>query len=240
MALISKKTFREWAKVLTDRGLTFDNVDLVTESGNGITIKQKREGLTFGPITVREIAGTISFRLGAVWFNGGLIPWKGYSIGNIVTIPFAPFDSNQLRREQTVYARLDYRHHAEYNQFEIFAPPAILNFWTVTRAHQLADDINDGVQFEVGFTQPIPAQGEIVYDSTPAYINTLTNAGTIGTARQAVATISYVEPDPPTIPFGYWKATTIPGSDPSKMIIFNLETSASRTWPLDQTSISVV
>jgi hypothetical protein len=239
MALISKKTFREWAKVLTDRGLTFDNVDLVAESGNGITVKQRREGLQFGAMTIKEFPATVSWRLGAVWFNGGLIPWKDRTIGDIVTIPFAPLDANQLRREQTIYVRLDFKHHAEYNQFEIFAPPTILNFWTVTRAHQV-DDIGSGVQIEVGFTQPIPAQGEIVYDSTPAYINTLTNAGTIGTARQAVATISYVEPDPPTIPFGYWKATTIPGSDPSKMIIFNLETSATRTWPLDQTSITVV
>jgi hypothetical protein len=237
MALISKKTFREWAKVLTDRGLTFDNVDLIAENGNGVTVKQKKEGLTFGSITIKEFPAEISFKLGAVWFNGGLIPWKDYTIGDTVTIPFTALDDNQLRREQTVYARLDFEHYAEYNQFETFAPPSIINFWTVTRAHQV-DDIGAGVQFEIGFTQPNP--GEPVYNSSPCIVNTVTNTGTVGIARQAVAVISYVQADPPEIPRGYWKVSTVAGSDPTRMLIFNLETTANRTWPLQQTSISVV
>lgn len=217
MALISKKTFRKWAKALTARGLTFENAELFAEFGNTITIKQKRT--QSGIFTIDQQAGTISWNVGAVWFNGGLVPIDGLDTGEEITLSFNLSD----HREQTVYCRLDFNHHGELNEQEEISPPATITFYTATRA-----DEDGNASFEVGFTEDETSS----FLSTPATINTTTNAGTTGIKRLPVATLTWIEPDPPLIPFGFWSAEQTLVADPSKLIIFNLtDYSNSRTWP---------
>ena len=88
MSLVRKKSFRLWAKALTDRGLTVDNAELVAEIGNTVYVKGTQipiapsSSITLGIISV-------SFTVGAVWMNGFTFTYPSFSPGSTFTLPFS-------------------------------------------------------------------------------------------------------------------------------------------------------
>lgn len=221
MALVSKKTIRKWASVLTSRGLTFDNADGFTQFGNSVAVKQKVRRV--GLFKIDEKNGLVTWKVGCVWLDGTLVPIAGnLRPGDDKTLSFAV--NNRLERK--IYCKLNFVHSAVINQTTITSPPdpeEVSQFWTTIRA------VASGpASFEMGFTQ----DETDAFLSTPAEINTISNAGTTGTKRIAVATLSWVEADPPSIPSGYWTIAVNPSANPSGLIAFNInDYSDSRTWP---------
>lgn len=221
MALVSKKTIRKWASVLTSRGLTFDNADGFTQSGNSVAVKQKVRRV--GLFTIDEKNGLVTWKVGCVWCDGTLVPIAGnLKPGDEKTLSFAA--GNHLPRR--IYCKLNFTHVAALNQATITTPPdpeEVSQFYTTIRASAPGPAI-----FEIGFVQ----DETDAFLSIPAYINTITNAGTTGTKRVAVADLTWVEADPPNIPEGYWTIAVNPSANPSGLIAFNInDYSDSRTWP---------
>ena len=221
MALVSKKTIRKWASVLTSRGLTFDNFDGFSQMGNSVTVKQKVRRV--GLFTINELTGRVSWNVGCVWLDGTLVTIQGgLKPGDEKTLTFSPSD----HRPRRIYCRLSFTHLASINQTSITVPPGpeeFSEFYTTVRA-----EASGAADFEIGLVE-----AEIdSFLSTPCYINTITNVGTTGTRRIPVADLTWVEADPPAIPFGYWTIAVNPAANPSGLIAFNInDYSNARLWP---------
>ena len=228
MALISKKTFRKWAQVLTDRQLTLENVERFAEIGDTVVIKRKVEFEgTFGVTQ----SGTVSFKVGLAWLNGTAVDFAGgLTTGDTKTLSFNPHD----RQQKSIYCRLDFTHHAVINEQTYTVPPdppGSVQFYTTTYAVPASD-----ADFELQNTEDETSD----YVSLPAYINTTTNVGTTGTRRIKVATLDWVEADPPNIPSGFWTASTFGVESPAKLIIFNINDYTSNgQWPTISSMILV-
>jgi hypothetical protein len=221
MALVSKKTIRKWASVLTSRGLTFDNADGFTQSGNSVAVKQKVRRV--GLFTINEKNGLVTWKVGCVWCDGTLVTINGsLKPGDSKTLTFNAND----HRPRRIYCKLDFTHVAALNQTTITTPPdpeEVSEFYTTIRAAA-----SGSADFEMGLVEDETE----AFLSTPAIINTITNAGTTGTKRIPVADLTWVEADPPDIPKGYWTIAVNPAANPSGLIAFNInDYSDSRTWP---------
>jgi len=221
MALVSKKTIRKWASVLTSRGLTFDNADGFTQSGNSVAVKQKVRRI--GLFSINEGIGTVTWKVGCVWLDGTLIPLAdGLQPGSEKTLSFSVND----HRPRRIYCRLDFTHVATLNQTTITISPnpeEVTEFYTTIRA-----EASGTANFEIGLVQDETDS----FLSAPSSINTTTNVGTTGTRRIPVANLSWVEADPPSIPTGYWTIAVEPNANPSALIAFNItDYSDSKTWP---------
>lgn len=221
MALVSKKTIRKWAAVLTSRGLTFDNAEGFAEFGNSVAVKQKVRRV--GLFTIDEELGRITWKVGAVWLDGTLVALAGgLKPGDDKTLTFAVND----HRPRRIYCRVNFTHVAAINETTITTPPdpeEVTQFYTTIRA-----TASGTADFEIAFTESETPS----FLSTPATINTTTNAGTTGTRRIPVANMTWVEADPPDIPSGYWTVQVDPSANPSALIVFNIsDYSDSRTWP---------
>lgn len=221
MALVSKKTIRKWASVLTLRGLTFDNADGFTQFGNSVAVKQKVRRI--GLFTIDEAAGTVEWKVGCVWLDGTLVTINGsLKPGDTKTLTFNAND----HRPRRIYCKLNFTHVATLNESTVTTPPdpqEVSQFYTTVRA--VASGAAD---FEIGLVE---AETES-FLSTPCYINTITNVGTTGTRRVPVANLTWVEADPPDIPFGYWTIAVESSANPSALIAFNInDYSNSQTWP---------
>jgi hypothetical protein len=221
MALVSKKTIRKWASVLTSRGLTFDNAESFAQSGNSVKVKQKVRRI--GLFTIDEAAGTVSWRVGCVWLDGTLVTITGgLNPGDTKTLTFNAND----HRPRRIYCKLDFTHYSALNETTITTPPdpeEVTQFYTVIRAQS-----SGTADFEMG----------LVADETPAFLSTAAtidiadNSGTAGTRRVPVANLTWVEADPPDIPAGYWSIAVESSANPSALIAFNItDYSDSRTWP---------
>jgi hypothetical protein len=221
MALVSKKTIREWARVLTSRGLTFDNVDGFAESGNSVKVKQKVRRI--GLFTIDENVGSVTWNVGCVWLDGTLVTINGsLKPGDSKTLTFNAND----HRPRRIYCKLDFTHVAELNETTITTPPdpeEVSQFYTTIRAAA-----SGSADFEMGLVEDETE----AFLSTEATINTTTNVGTTGTRRIPVANLTWVEADPPEIPSGYWMIEVESSANPSALIAFNItDYSDSRTWP---------
>jgi hypothetical protein len=237
MGLISKKTFRKWAQPLTDRNLTLENIERFTEVGNTIHFRARRT--QSGIFTVDQAEGKVTWEVGCAWLDGGIVDIYGTYIddtedepvevvgiitpGQKIVVPFDRLD----HREQVIYCLMHYIHHGVANRITIFedlpAPEEVIDFYTATRA-ECSDD-------QVTFESDFSTGGELEVN-TPVYIDKFTNAGTTGVKGVPICRLTWVEADPPNIPYGYWSASTYGASDPSKIIIFNInDYSDSRTWP---------
>lgn len=217
MALISKKTFREWARILTARGLTLENAELFAESGNTITVRQRRRRVGIFTIDGRRI----TWRVGCAWMNGGSVPWLGLlRPGTEIVKVFASGD----RRQQRIYCRVDFTHHSELNESIVAGPPDVVTqFYTTTRAVP-----DSHASFEVGFVEDETE----TFLSEAALINTVTNVGTVGIRRIPVATITWIPADQPSVPFGFWQVANYGGENAGGLIIFNIsDYSDGRLWP---------
>ncbi len=225
MALISKKTFREWARVLTARGLTLENAELFAESGNTITVRQRRRRV--GIFTIDELARTITWRIGCAWLDGGSVPWEGSLLpGTEIVKLFDPAD----HRQQRIYCRLDFRHVSVINESIVSGTPDVVTqFWTTVRAEPNAGGGGGGdASFEVGFVEDETA----TFLSEAASINTATNVGTVGIRRIPVASITWIPADPPLVPYGFWQVESYGGENAGGLIIFNIaDYSDGRIWP---------
>ncbi|MCO1498248.1 hypothetical protein, partial [Limosilactobacillus reuteri] len=80
--------------VLTDRGLTFENAERFSELGNTVTVRRKRSQV--GIFTVDQ-TGLISWSMGAVWFNGGILPVTGTDTGETISLSFSASDHREQR-----------------------------------------------------------------------------------------------------------------------------------------------
>lgn len=229
MALVSKKTIRKWASVLTSRGLTFDNAESFAQSGNSVKVKQKVRRI--GLFTINEAAGTVEWKVGCVWLDGTLVTINGsLKPGNTKTLTFNAND----HRPRRIYCKLDFTHVATLNESTVTTPPGpeeVSQFYTTVRA-----EASGAADFEMGFVEDenkTPEdEDEESFLSTPCYINTIDNSGTTGTRRIPVADLTWVEADPPDIPFGYWTIAVNPSANPSGLIAFNInDYSGSGTWP---------
>tara|TARA_R110000868_G_scaffold363837_1_gene626259 strand:- start:927 stop:1664 length:738 start_codon:yes stop_codon:yes gene_type:complete len=237
MALISKKTFRKWAQPLTDRKLTLENAERFAEVGNTVHVRARRT--QSGIFTVDQAAGKVTWEAGCAWLDGGVVNTYGTYIddtgdepvetvgiitpGQKIVVTFDRLD----HREQVIYCLLHYIHHGVANQSTIFedlpAPEEVIDFYTATRAECVDDQVTFESDFSTGGTLDI---------DLPVYINTFTNVGTTGIKGVPVCRLTWVEADPPDVPYGYWSASTYGASDPSKIIIFNLnDYSDGRSWP---------
>jgi hypothetical protein len=230
MALISKKTFRKWAQVLTDRQLTLENVERFAEIGNTVSVTRKVE-IPFGETFAVNQRGSVSFKVGLAWLNGTSVGFAGgLTTGDTRTLLFDSIDHKQ----KSIYCRLDFTHSAVLNENTATFPPdpvEVVQFYTTTYAvpSGLAD-------FELQNTEDETGD----YTSLPAFINTTTNAGTTGTRRIKVATLDWVEADPPNIPSGFWTASTFGVESPSKLIIFNInDYTTDGRWPTISSMILV-
>jgi hypothetical protein len=246
MGLISKKTFRKWAQPLTDRKLTLENAERFAEVGNTITVRARRT--QSGLFTVNQVEGKVTWEVGCAWLDGGIVNIHGTYIddtedepveavgiitpGQKIVVSFNPLD----HRDQVIYCLLHYIHHGVANKTVVFGPPEeVTNFYTATRA--------ECVDGQVTFESDLSTGGGLEVNA-PVYIDTSTNVGTTGVRGIPVCLLSWVEAEPPTIPYGYWTATTYDSSDPStfqiagydaqdpsKLIIFNILDYSDYQWP---------
>jgi hypothetical protein len=197
--------------------------------GNSVSVKQKVRKV--GLFTINEQIGRVSWKVGCVWLDGTLVTIQGgLKPGDEKTLNFGPSD----HRPRRIYCRLRFTHLASINQTSITIPPdpeEFSEFYTTVRA-----EASGAADFEMGFAEDenkVPEdEDEESFLSTPCYINTLDNSGTIGTRRIPVADLTWVEADPPAIPAGYWTIAVNPSANPSGLIAFNInDYSDSRTWP---------
>lgn len=215
MSLVSKKTFRKWAKVLTDRGLTLENFERYAEMGGTVATTLKMRGDRGGDYSIT--ANQLSFRIGAVYLDGALVGWDGgKNPGDTYTLTFNPNDA----RPKVVYCELNFVHHGEYNYIDVdqTPDPYITEFYTPTRA------VADG-HATFGIMNQEDFIGEEV--RLDAVIDTDTNTGDPGYLRKPVALLEWIPADPPLIPNGYWRANdwTTSGDSPARLIVFNLSAS---------------
>ena len=246
MALISKRTFRKWAQPLTGRKLTLENAERFAEVGNTVTVRARRT--QSGIFTVNQEEGKVTWEVGCAWLDGGVVNTYGTYIDETgdeavetvgVITPgqkiVVPFDKSN-HQSQVVYCLLHYIHQGVENKTTLLGPPEeITNFYTATRA--------ECVDGQVTFESDIISGGELQVN-VPVYIDTSTNVGTTGVRGIPVCLLSWVEAEPPSIPYGYWTATTYDASDPStfviagydaqdpsKLIIFNIVDYSDFQWP---------
>ena len=239
MALISKKTFRKWARPLTERGLTLENVELMAESGNGIILKP-RQRIENG----YSIEGqTVSFNVGVVWLDGSTVPIKGNKKpGDIVTLPFGSIN----REPQVIYCEVNFACASSPNFFSFEGLPEDydIEFFTANKVVIGAgtsgvDNIPDHALFGV-VSKKIWEEGEEVEGVVESFVrlDSLFDTGTgetvPGFLRKQVGTITWIDADPPTIPTGFWSAQPLSAQfDPSgetnasRLISFNLSAQAS-------------
>jgi hypothetical protein len=165
----------------------------------------------------------VTWKVGCVWLDGTLIPLAGgLQPGSEKTLSFSVND----HRPRRIYCRLDFTHVAALNQTTITIPPnpeEVTEFYTTIRA-----EASGTANFEIGLVQDETDS----FLSTPSYINRITNEGTTGTKRMAVADLTWVEADPPNIPEGYWSIAVNPAANPSGLIYFNInDYSTGDVWP---------
>jgi len=234
MALISKKTFRKWARPLTERGLTLENVELMAESGNGIILKP-RQRIENGGYSVE--GGRVFFNVGVVWLDGSTVPIKGNKKpGDIVTLPF---ESNN-REPKVIYCEVNFTCASSPNFFSFEGVPEDydIEFFTANKVvigagtsgfGNIPDHALFGVVSKKIWDEGIEEEG-VVESFTALYSFFDTNTGDTvpGFLRKQVGTITWIDADPPTIPVGFWSAEYLnPQFDPSRIISFNLSAQVS-------------
>jgi len=220
MALISKKTFRKWAKPLTERQLTFENAEKFAEVGNTATVKGRTRQTVSDIFTINQDDGMIEWEVGAVWLNGALVNLADSKLpGDTVSVSFDRLDT----RPQTLYVVIAFTHIAEQDEYSTSGGGSVI-FYTPTRAAA-----SGTISFVTGFNEDETP----TFLNDPATIDTATNAGTTGYARVPLASLAWVPADPPTVPYGFWEAELLGFKDPSKLMIFNLTDYSyqGQTWP---------
>jgi hypothetical protein len=233
MALISKKTFRKWARPLTERGLTLENVELMSEMGNGITFKPRQKIETGYAV----VGSRVVFNVGVVWLDGSIVPIQGdKKPGDIISLPFDVIG----RKPQVIYCELHYSCVSSPNiyTFEGYPENFEVNFFTANKVVVGAGtsgvaNIPDYAIFGVA-TKKIFQEGEVIDGVVESFsqLNSLFDASTGDTVpgfiRKIVGTITWIDADPPTVPIGFWSAQPLTAQfDPkeelnaSRMIVFN-------------------
>ena len=175
MSLISKRTFRKWAKVLTERGLTVDDAELVAEVGNSIYVKRKPTPSE--PIIVEN--GLVTFTVGAVWVNGTTYMFPSYPPGSTRSLNFtSTSDSDVL-----VYCYVPYQAVVASKPYTPLDPPGddIPN-WQVIRV-----DVAGDIEFDVIQESLVTPE----YENTPSLVDPDTGACSIGWCRRELIRLKF-------------------------------------------------
>jgi hypothetical protein len=208
MALVSKKTFRKWAKALTDRGLTMEGVELMAEFGNTVKFKMRRP---IGNVYTIE-DNLVSFPVGAVWFDGSIATIEGgKKPGDIVTLPFEAGNINP----KVIYCEVNFSCVPVANKIVSVgaAAPEDYDFFTAIRLALGGVDVDDFASFGLidkdtwdnGF-EPAPGDPVESYKGLHSMFDQDTGDTVPGFLRKAVATLTWVPADPPQVPTGFWSA----------------------------------
>ena len=202
MSLLSKRTFRKWAKALTERGLTVDDADVVAEIGNTVYVKGSPAPLEGTSITVGF--NFVSFTVGAVWLNGAAFTYPFAPPGTTGTLTFSPGTESDL----LVYCFVPYIGVTDYRPTTPISPPGdeIPN-WQVIRV-----DKNGDVALEI-----IP-ESEVTpeYETQPSIVDPDTGLCSAGWVRRLLLRLT----KNPTN--AQWYAT-IASQSPEELLIFNIQ-----------------
>jgi hypothetical protein len=207
MRLVSKKTFRQWAKALTERGLTVNDAEVSAEIGNAIYVKGTKQ--TIDPVSsVTVKIGVVSFPIGAVWINGSTYTFPSIPPGTVVNLQFGiGSESDWLVYCYVPYIAItDGKPSIPVDE----SSDEILN-WQVVRV-DLAGDI--GLE--------IIQQSDVTpeYENTASTVDSETGVASLGWTRKLLVQITK---NPNT---GEWYAAV--NQDPSSLIIFNAD-----SWVVD-------
>jgi hypothetical protein len=200
MRLISKKTFRQWAKALTERGLTVDNAEVVAEIGDTVYVKGTQIPI---PVSSSIVVGFnfISFTVGAVWMNGFTFTYPSFPPGSTFTLPF----SRGAESDYIVYCFVPYTAATDYRpQIPVDISEDEIPSWQVIRIDSSGDIALEIVQ---------------EFDVTPEYLLTEsivdpdTGNCSLGWVRRPLIRLSKNTSN------GDWAASLF--EDPAGLLIFN-------------------
>jgi len=201
MSLLSKRTFRKWAKVLTERGLTVDDADLVAEVGNTVYVKGKPPLDDTSPITVED--NFVTFTVGAVWINGTTYMHPGFPPGSTCTMGFSSGDGSDV----LIYCYVPYQAVTAYRPTTPIDPPGdeVPN-WQVIRV-----DLAGDIAFEA--VQESDSSSE--YENTPSIVDPETGSCSLGWHRRQLIRLTF------DAQLGEWKAS-IANQDPSRLMALRI------------------
>ncbi len=202
MSLISKRTFRKWAKVLTDRGLTVDDADVVAEIGNTVYVKGPPRALEGTSIAVGF--NFVSFTVGAVWLNGATYTYPSNPPGSTATLTFSPGSESDL----LVYCFVPYIGITDYRPTTPISPPGdeIPN-WQVIRV-----DLNGDVALEIVQESAVTPE----YENTPSLVDPDTGLCSAGWTRRQLLRLTKNTTN------AQWYAT-IASQDPAELLFLNIQ-----------------
>lgn len=200
MRLISKKTFRQWAKALTERGLTVDNAEVVAEIGDTVYVKGTQIPI---PVSSSIVVGFnfISFTVGAVWMNGFTFTYPSFPPGSTFTLPF----SRGAESDYIVYCFVPYTAATDYRpQIPVDISEDEIPSWQVIR-------IDSSGEIALEIVQEFDVTPE--YLLTESIVDPDTGACSLGWVRRPLIRLSKNTSN------GDWAALLI--EDPAGLLIFN-------------------
>jgi hypothetical protein len=203
MSLVRKKTFRQWAKALTERGLTVDNADLVAEIGDTVYVKGTQIPI---PVSSSITVGFnfISFTVGAVWMNGFTFTYPSFPPGSTFTLPF----SRSAESDYIVYCFVPYTAVTDYRpQIPVDISEDEIPNWQVIRIDSSGDIALEIVQ-EFDVTPE--------YENTPSIVDSDTGNCSLGWTRRPLIRLTKNTSN------GDWAALLI--EDPAGLLVFNINT----------------
>lgn len=202
MSLISKRTFRKWAKALTDRGLTVENADVVAEIGNTVYVKGAPQPV--GDPSIKVTFDVVSFTVGAVWLNGHTYTYPSFPPGSTGTLVF----NSSSNSDFLIYCFVPYIAVVNYRPTNPISPPGPEEpSYQVIRV-----DINGDINFEIVEESEVTPE----YENTPSIVDSLTGACTAGWTRRLLVRLTKSTFD------GKWYAS-VASQNPEELLIFNMQ-----------------
>ena len=202
MSLLSKRTFRQWAKVLTDRGLTVEDADVVAEIGNTVYVKGAPQPLAGTSITVGF--NSVSFTVGAVWLNGFTYTYPSSFPGSTGTLTFNPAATSDL----LIYCFVPYIAVTDYRPSDPINPPGP----EVPGYQVIRVDKNGDIALEIAAESEVTPE----YESTPSIVDSDTGSCSAGWIRRLLVRLTKNTFN------GQWYAS-IASQSPEELLVFNMQ-----------------